>query len=36
MKRSLSDLFEGVLHHSPALLEIVRRAGDYCRRYLAG
>ena len=35
-QEELSALFEGVLQHSPALLEIVRRADDYCRRYLSG
>ncbi|MEI8312270.1 MAG: hypothetical protein WCH98_16070 [Verrucomicrobiota bacterium] len=34
-QEELSELFEGVLQYSPALLEIVRRAGDYCRRYLS-
>lgn len=34
-QEELSELFEGVLQHSPALLEIVRRAGDYCRRYIS-
>lgn len=35
-QEELSELFEGVLQHSPALLEIVRRADDYCLRYLSG
>jgi len=35
-QEDLSDLFEGVLQHSPALLEIVRRADNYCRQYLSG
>jgi len=35
-QEDLRDLFESVLQHSPALLEIVRRANDYCRRYISG
>jgi len=34
-QEKLGDLFDAVLEHSPALLEIVRRAGDYCRQYLS-
>jgi len=35
-QEDLSDLFVGVLQHSPVLLEIVRRANDYCRKYFSG
>ena len=33
-QEALIELFGGILQHSPTLLEIVRRADDYCRRYL--
>jgi Protein of unknown function DUF86 len=35
-QEDLRALFESVLQHSPALLEIIRRAHDYSRRYLPG
>ena len=35
-QEDLRELFESVLQHSPELLEIIRRANDYCRRYLSG
>jgi len=34
-QEDLRDLFESVLQHSPALLEIIRRAHEYARRYLS-
>jgi hypothetical protein len=32
-QENLHPLFNSVLEHTPALLEIVRRSHDYCRRY---
>jgi len=33
---NLRPLFDSTLEHAPALLEIIRRARQYARRYLAG
>ena len=34
-QENLRPLFDNVLERTPALLEIIRRSSDYCRRYLS-
>ena len=34
-QENLRPLFDNVLERTPALLEIIRRSRDYCRRYLS-